>query len=96
MINNYSFCHTDVLKLHYLCFFTKITLNRNRKTYFVSQDLNQIKFTSKATKELKAYPYRNYSIFMIEFRLFTSLGQLDFVCFCNEQLGSTNWNYALK
>ena len=43
---------------------------------------------------LNSYP--NYATFMIESCLFISQGLLGLVCFCNEQLQLTDWNYASK
>ena len=54
----------------YICaFFTE-------KTYFTSQDPNEMKskITSKTKRKLKVNPDPNYATFMIEFCLFISLG----------------------
>ena len=55
--------------------FYKNNCKKNRKTYFVSQDLNEIKckITSKLQKNLKLNPYPTYAVVFIEFCLFISL-----------------------
>ena len=56
MFNINSFYRKDALKLHYLCFFLRKKLLKNRKTCFMSRVLNEIKCktTSKTTKKLKS------------------------------------------
>ena len=56
MFNLNSFYRIKVLKLHYLCFFYEKNCKKNRKTYFVSQGLNEIKckITSKTTRNFKS------------------------------------------
>ena len=78
--------------MHYLCFFCENNCKKNRKTYFVSQGLNETKckITSKTTRKLKS------KSISIEFCLPISLEWLALVCFCNEQLEPADCNYALK
>ena len=55
MFNVNSFHRTEVLKLHYLCFFLRKQLQKSSKAYFESQGLNEIKckITSKLQENLK-------------------------------------------
>ena len=98
MFNLNSFYCIKVLKFHYFCFFYENNCKKNRKTYFVSQRLNEIKciITSKLQENLKLNPYPNYAVVFTEFCLFISLKWLALVCFWNEKSEQADWNYALE
>ena len=85
MFNITLFYHTDVLKLHYLFFFSlENNFKKNRKTYFVSQGLNEIKckITLKTTRKLKVNPYLIYATFMMSTSMnFVYLSHLDSLAF---------------
>ena len=85
MFNITLFYHTDVLELHYLFFFSlENNFKKNRKTYFVSQGLNEIKckITLKTTRKLKVNPYLIYATFMMSTSMnFVYLSHLDSLAF---------------
>ena len=85
MFNITLFYHTDVLELHYLFFFSlENNFKKNRKTYFVSQGLNEIKckITLKTTRKLKVNPYLIYATFIMSTSMnFVYLSQLDSLAF---------------
>ena len=85
MFNITLFYHTDVLELHYLFFFSlENNFKKNRKTYFVSQGLNEIKckITLKTKRKLKVNPYLIDATFMMStFMNFVYLSHLDSLAF---------------
>ena len=85
MFNITLFYHTDVLELHYLFFFSlENNFKKNRKTYFVSQGLNEIKckITLKTARKLKVNPYLIYATFMMSTSMnFVYLSHLDSLAF---------------
>ena len=82
MFNMNLFYRTDVLELQYLPFFS--LEKKNRKAYFASQGLNEIKckITLKTKRKLKVNPYLIDATFMMStFMNFVYLTHLDSLAF---------------